>query len=1307
MPESAPESIFAEWFARQGTDEEVCFNDLLRENPGHASRLRELRSMQEDLDRVLRRATGSLSNRLESIHGSDADPQIQLDHEGAADFTEAVLSRLSGRRALGRYHIKGEVAHGGMGAVLRVWDEDLKRHLAMKVLLGKGAPIEKGDTPPVDKHVLARFLEEAQVTGQLDHPGIVPIHELGLEGSGQVYFTMKFVQGQTLAEVFEELHEGRGGWTQARTLNLLLKVCEAMSYAHAKSVVHRDIKPANIMVGKYGEVYVMDWGLAKVLGRDESKDIRIRPKTSLATTEVESDRRELARETPDSPLLTMDGTVVGTPSYMPPEQAKGQIGEIGPHSDVYALGAILYHLLVGHAPYVPRDAHLNNYAVWQRVQEGPPRPLLELAPDAPVELAAICEKAMARKPVDRYPSVRDFAMDLQAYLEGRVVPAHRTGIVIEVRKWVKRNQKLAATIVGSLGLIGAVIVSSLALLATKNTELADALGRADEQARVANLSAYSANLFACSAALQSGDITTALGRLDKCSEPLRGWEWRYFHARSDQSLRCLEGHTWQLRALAAGRDGTVISGAGDGTVRVWDLADGTTSFTLPAEQPGALAVAPTGDLLAIGESLYVGQEDPGGVTIWNLETRERVRSLGENRGSCNALAFNPSGELLASTHGSEIGIWEVASGELLGLLEGHSNGVTGLSFHPEEQVLASSSGDVSLRIWDLESMSELRTLRGHRANISDVDFDDTGTRLASASLDGTARIWDYETGDEIAVLPSHDETQAFATWGTPFFHSVDWNEGSTIAVACDDGTVRVWDYLEPDSERVLRGHTEAVERVVFLPGEMGIVSGSHDHTLRHWDVDTSAGVDVFTGQRLGVNSFALSPRGTLAATSSLWEGAVHIWSIATGERLARVPIGRVHGLCFSADEALLLVAHEGEVDAFDLRTGTLVGRIAPHPDEVTTIATSPSSLLAAIGRGETILFWDLVRGRPVHTVEGMAGPSYSACFSPSGELFAVSCNESVVLFDLANGYESIVMEHAGDIEDICFGPNDELLAIGGDDSITLRSLGDQREIGVLEAADLFRAHALCFTAEGDRVLSGSLDGAIRVWHVRSCEELAVLRGHEQGVYGLSLTPDGDVAVSGGGDGTVRIWSTSGDGAWLKSRREAMGERDGEWLGLVEGSRNESAALLAVTNAYRMEGSPGLVRKRIEEDESLTPAVRSAALRLATGAGRPGSGQLNSWAWAIVDPDEGNPEDAPLGLRLARTAASLAPEDPAILDTLAWALFANGMYDEALLESGRALEYAPEEDKGEHQQYLDKLRSMIDSATAVAPPIEDQ
>jgi len=434
----------------------------------------------------------ALTERLSDTFGEGADPRVDLrPDEDEGGLAGEVVRRLSGREgSFSRYDLKGEIARGGQGAVLKVWDSDLRRELAMKVI---AAGDETQPASETDSKTLGRFLEEAQVTGQLDHPGIVPIHELGLDDEGRVYFTMKLVRGRELAQIFDFVREGKEGWTVTRALGLMLKVCEAMAYAHYKGVIHRDLKPANVMIGRFGAVYVMDWGIARVLDREDGRDIRIQP---LATTQaVRSNRKESGAKSPDSPLLTMDGDVMGTPAYMSPEQAKGQLDKVGPQTDVYALGAMLYHLLTGQMPYVPADGVMNAYAVWSRVQEGPPRPLHELASDVPAELAAICGRAMARELSDRYASMDELAADLQAYVEGRVVRAYETGTWAETKKWVRRNKPLAASVAAAVVLLAGGLAGTLVLkrqadeqrsLAQTNEQRAVASeAEAKEQARIA------------------------------------------------------------------------------------------------------------------------------------------------------------------------------------------------------------------------------------------------------------------------------------------------------------------------------------------------------------------------------------------------------------------------------------------------------------------------------------------------------------------------------------------------------------------------------------------------------------------------------------------------------------------------------------------------------------------------------------------------------------------------------------------------------------------------------------------------------
>ncbi len=383
---------------------------------------------------------------LRRMH-DEAAPSPALDG-GTAGAWSAFLDRLPRLDpARPRYRLEREIARGGMGVVLRVRDELLRRPLAMKVVASPAAA--HGD-PASDAGALGRFLEEAQVTAQLQHPGIVPVHELGVAEDGRVYFTMPLVEGEDLHRVFTHVATGEDGWSVVRAVGVLLRACEAVAFAHERGVLHRDLKPSNVMVGRFLETYVLDWGLARLLEPGEDRRADRRPDAPGAT--ITSERKHPRDPTPRPPAATLDGDVVGTPAYMAPEQARGEVARVGPRADVYGMGAILYELLAARRPYAStgeRAAH----DLLDRVRSGPPAPIREVAPLAPPELTAICDRAMAREPDDRYPDMRSLADDLRAYLEGRVVSAHRVGAVESLRKWVGRNRALATTAALALGIL--------------------------------------------------------------------------------------------------------------------------------------------------------------------------------------------------------------------------------------------------------------------------------------------------------------------------------------------------------------------------------------------------------------------------------------------------------------------------------------------------------------------------------------------------------------------------------------------------------------------------------------------------------------------------------------------------------------------------------------------------------------------------------------------------------------------------------------------------------------------------------------
>jgi tetratricopeptide (TPR) repeat protein/tRNA A-37 threonylcarbamoyl transferase component Bud32 len=346
-----------------------------------------------------------------------------------------------------RYTLTRLHAQGGLGQVWLALDGDLNRHVALKELRP-----ERG----ADASLASRFMEEAKVTGQLEHPGIVPVYELARRsGDGQPFYTMRFIRGRTLAEAARDYHQKResgqsGPLELAALLNAFVAVCNAVAYAHSRGVIHRDLKPQNVVMGDFGEVIVLDWGLAKLVGR---------PEEASAFSSV-------ALGAEDGHAATMPGQVMGTPSYMPPEQAEG--AAVTRLSDVYGLGAILYEILTGRAPF---EGSETRDVLRRVVAEQPARPR-EVVVVTPRALEAVCLKALAKAPAERYSTVAELADEVRRFLADEPVRAYREPGAARAGRWMRRHRTLMSGAAILLVTVATAAALGLVALGQKNREVA-------------------------------------------------------------------------------------------------------------------------------------------------------------------------------------------------------------------------------------------------------------------------------------------------------------------------------------------------------------------------------------------------------------------------------------------------------------------------------------------------------------------------------------------------------------------------------------------------------------------------------------------------------------------------------------------------------------------------------------------------------------------------------------------------------------------------------------------------------------------
>ncbi|MBA3395320.1 MAG: protein kinase [Deltaproteobacteria bacterium] len=641
------------------------------------------------------------------------------------------------------YALGLEVARGGMGRILAARDLRVGRPIAIKELLGR--------TP----QLAARFEREARVTARLQHPGIVPIYEIGKWPDGTPFYSMRMVDGRTLADA---ISSAKSLAARLALLPAVIAATEAVAFAHAKRVIHRDLTPSNVLVGAYGETVVIDWGLAK----------------DLADTSASDDVDAEAYTSPESSSeqLTGVGAVIGTAAYMPPEQAHAV--PVDERADVYALGAILYHLLGGVPPYRAKTAR----ELLRAVKTAPPPPIQEIAPGTPRDLVSIVSKAMARDPDARYPSARELAEELKRFQTGRLVEAHAYSRFELVRRFLRRHR-------------AAVTVSALAffVLATVGTiAVANILtSRAEARAIVREL------------ILEKGRVELLAGNTQ------RALAYLY-----EAYQRGGDGPTLQFLL------GSALSGFAS-SERTLDCGGSVRSVEFDP----------------LGRYVAAGCHDIA--KVWRLDNYQEVAKfqaikLDRAANDFDSVRFSPKHDAIA-TWGEDgtARIWDLTTGALRATLE-HGAHITRLTFTPDGARVATTGYDGIAIIWDVAAQ------RPHRRIVASEDvfrnlyglLTPDGKMLLTATLEGKGKGWDVETGKPFGER----DHGSFVIGGdvSP--------DGALAVTCGKDHRTKLWDARTGELVHTLAGHTDAVWKCVFSPDGTLLLTTGHDGTGNVWSVRT-------------------------------------------------------------------------------------------------------------------------------------------------------------------------------------------------------------------------------------------------------------------------------------------------------------------------------------------------------------------------------------------------------------------------------------------------------------------------------------
>jgi WD40 repeat protein len=983
--------------------------------------------------------------------------------------------------AVAGYAVLGVLGRGAMGVVYLARDEQLKRLVALKMVLA-GAH--------AGRHECERFRIEAEAVARLAHPNIVQIYEVG-EQDGRPYCSLEYVDGGTLGSRVKD-----APLPAAEAARVVETLAGAMHAAHLKGIVHRDLKPGNVLLaGGRGLPLsqcvpkIVDFGLAKLLGEDAGQ--------------------------------TRTGAVMGTPSYMAPEQAAGKNREVGPATDIYALGAVLYDLVTGRPPFKAATV----MDTLQQVLSLEPAAPRRLNPKVPRDLETICLKCLEKEPGHRYASAGDLADDLRRFLAGEPIKARPLGALGRCVKWAKRRPALAAmtaaacaAAVAALALAGglwynaeqrAAAVRTLGEAEGKLREVGDRLDTArgqvaeqegllerkqkevEETVESGKVAAgryqYVADMLVAPVAWETNDLGRLRELLSKYEprpgrEDLRGFEWFYLWRLAHGERRTLAEPAGEIKCVAVSPDGKLVAaGSTDRSVYLWDAATGANKGKLPGGVLSVTGVAfsPDGTTLAAGGA-------SGTVKLWDVATRKPLPTeFSAAPEAVTCVAFAPDGATLAAgTVGGTVKLWDVKTGRENRSLAAHRGNVLTLAFSRDGKTLATGGFDSRVRLWEPNGDPRAELL-GHTAEVTALAFSPDDKSLAAAGRDGAVYLWEAATGKRRGgpLYPHRADVTALAFTA----------DGTGLITGGTDRTVRVWDAATGKERGVLKGHERAVTCLALAKEGGVLATGSQDWTVKLWDPANAGERTVLPRRSEAVLCAAWSPDG-----KSL---------VCGGTETNR---GRAVGLVEVWDPA---------------RKTSVVWR--DHEGSVTGVAFAPDgATLATASVDKKVLLWDVAKGKVRSTLVGHDGPVGCVAFSRDGRrLASADVNGGVILWDPSAGNEVRALRgHLLSIRCLAFSADGATLAAGhSDGTVALWDVEAGEERG------RWRAHreavyALAFSPDGATLATGSDDRTTKLWDWRERREVASFGGHEAVVRGLAFAPDGRTLVTAAG--SVRLWDVA-------------------------------------------------------------------------------------------------------------------------------------------------------------------------------------